>query len=45
MEVAIGLHVEILVPTLTYGCETFVWYAYGRLLIRAGEIDHLQSAC
>jgi len=43
IEAAMGLHEEVLVPTIMHGCEILVWYKYEKSRIRAVEMDHLSS--
>ena len=40
-----SIHEGVLVPTLTYGCETLVWNAEARSKVRAVEMSNLRNIC
>ena len=45
VQAARGLHEGVLVPTLTYGCETLVWHEREKSRVRAVEMDMLRGVC
>ncbi len=45
MEVKRGLRNSILLPTLTYGSETWTWNGTQQVRVRAVEMSDLRRAC
>ena len=45
VDVKKGLRDSIVLPTLTYGCETWTWNEMQQSRIRAVEMSYLRGAC
>ncbi len=45
MDVKRGLKNNILLPTLTYGCENWAWNGVQQSRVRAVEMSYLRGVC